>query len=327
MDDQEEFLIEHNGNKYDISDFLKNHPGGYNYVESSRNKDIGTKMLNLQHSKSAFYLLREYKVGGRDGKNVSENEDLEKLVDWDKPMLSQVASLGAKYNEWVTSPVDRQLRLFGNPILENLTITPWYVVPIVWIPVVVYMIYYGSLRYIEITKNSSPLLPTVLSICLGIIIWTLLEYSLHRWVFHMEPSGSSKAMIYIHFGIHGLHHKVPFDTRRLVFPPVPAAMVIYAAYHLVRALFPHSIVLLITAGGILGYVIYDMIHFYLHYGSPKEGTYLYTMKRYHNQHHFVHHDSGFGISNLYWDKIFGTVINLKKLAMGIRWCSEKAKPS
>lgn len=41
-----------------------------------------------------------------------------------------------------------------------------------------------------------------------------------------------------------------------------------------------------------GYVIYDMIHFYLHDGAPSEGSYLYTMKRYHNQHHFVHHDKG-----------------------------------
>lgn len=68
-------------------------------------------------------------------------------------MLSQVANLGTKYNEWVTSPVDRQLRLFENPILENLTITPWYVVPVVWIPVIIYFIHYGINKYILITKG------------------------------------------------------------------------------------------------------------------------------------------------------------------------------
>ncbi|KAF2905320.1 hypothetical protein ILUMI_00847 [Ignelater luminosus] len=324
---EEEFLIKHEGNQYDIAHFLKNHPGGFNYVEGFQNKDIASKMTNSEHSKSAFYLLREYKLGGRDEKNVQGDEDLEKLVDWNEPMLNQVAGLGSRYNEWVTCPVDRKLRLFGNPILESLTITPWYVVPIVWIPIVTYLIYCGSLQYSEVTKDPSPILPSVLYICLGIIIWTLLEYSLHRWVFHMEPSGNSKILIYIHFGIHGLHHKVPFDARRLVFPPVPAAVLAYGGYHLIKALFPPQMVLLITAGGILGYVIYDMIHFYLHNGSPKEGTYFYTMKRYHNQHHFVHHNSGFGISNLYWDKVFGTAISLKKLAVGIRWCSNKFKLS
>lgn len=68
-------------------------------------------------------------------------------------MLGQVGSLGTKYNEWVTSPVDRQLRLFGNSILENLTITPWYVVPIVWIPVIIYFVVVGTEKYIQITKG------------------------------------------------------------------------------------------------------------------------------------------------------------------------------
>lgn len=41
-----------------------------------------------------------------------------------------------------------------------------------------------------------------------------------------------------------------------------------------------------------GYVIYDLMHFYLHYGSPEDGSYLYNMKRYHNQHHFTQHENG-----------------------------------
>jgi hypothetical protein len=61
------------------------------------------------------------------------------------------------------------------------------------------------------TQNTSPFLPTVFSVISGILLWTLIEYSLHRWVFHMEPSGKSKAMIYVHFAIHGLHHKVCID--------------------------------------------------------------------------------------------------------------------
>lgn len=82
----------------------------------------------------------------------------QKLVDWDKPMLSQVGSLGTKYYEWVTSPVDRQLRLFRNPILENLTITPWYVVPIVWVPVIIYFVVAGTKHYIHITKGKQKIL-------------------------------------------------------------------------------------------------------------------------------------------------------------------------
>ncbi|KAK4884989.1 hypothetical protein RN001_001260 [Aquatica leii] len=284
-------------------------------------------MIKSHHSKSAFYLLREYKLGGRDEKNNNGIDDLEKLVDWNRPMLSQVGNLGSKYNEWVTSPVDRHLRLFENSFLESLTITPWYVVPIVWIPVLSYIIYRGIVNYIDVTRDTSPVLPTVFYVLFGIVLWTFIEYSLHRWVFHLEPSGSSVLLIYFHFAIHGLHHKVPFDSTRLVFPPVPAALVVYIVYTILKVIFSPSTVLLVLGGGILGYVIYDMIHFYLHYGAPEEGTVLYSMKRYHNQHHFVHHSSGFGISNMYWDKIFGTVITLRKLAFGIRWESEKTNSS
>lgn len=68
-------------------------------------------------------------------------------------MLSQVAELGSKYNKWVSSPVDRQLRLFENPFLENLTITPWYVVPIVWIPIIAILAYFGTVRYVTLAPG------------------------------------------------------------------------------------------------------------------------------------------------------------------------------
>ncbi|KAL3287998.1 hypothetical protein HHI36_002451 [Cryptolaemus montrouzieri] len=241
------------------------------------------------------------------------------LVDWNKPMLRQVASLRDKYSDWVVLPVDRKLRLFENPILESLTITPWYVVPIVWIPIITYFIYMGINKYVELTKDKSPTVPSILCIAGGIILWTLLEYSLHRWIFHMKISGKSKILIYIHFAIHGLHHKVPFDPRRLVFPPLPAALIAYALYYLVASFLPEYCRLLVLAGGLTGYVIYDMIHFYLHYGAPKENTYLYHLKRYHNHHHFDHHDNGYGISSMAWDKVFGTTISLRKLNFGIKW--------
>jgi 4-hydroxysphinganine ceramide fatty acyl 2-hydroxylase len=319
MEDSKEFKVNHSGVNYNIFKFLNNHPGGINYVKPYEEKEVTQRMHQTQHSKAAYYLLREYRSGGRDTSSKADQEDLEALVDWDKPMLGQVANLGARYNEWVVSPVDRKLRLFCNPILESLTITPWYVVPLVWIPIILYFIVHGTRKYIQLTEDASPFLPTIFSLVSGIVLWTLIEYSLHRWVFHMEPSGKSKAMIYVHFAIHGLHHKVPFDPRRLVFPPVPAAVIAYAIYQICTLFVPESVIVLVIAGGLTGYVIYDMIHFYLHYGAPKEDSYFYHLKRYHNQHHFAHHDSGFGISSVFWDKIFGSAIKLRRLAMAIKW--------
>lgn len=80
-----------------------------------------------------------------------------------------------------------------------------------------------------------------------------------------------------------------------------------------------------------------MTHFYLHNGNPRKG-HFYKMKRYHYQHHFVHHDKGkldllqnvklslkiffilgFGISSDTWDHVFGTKIVLNKLKYVLNW--------
>ena len=43
---------------------------------------------------------------------------------------------------------------------------------------------------------------------LGMLLWSLLEYLLHRFLFHMKPPGNSYYLITLHFILHGQHHKV-----------------------------------------------------------------------------------------------------------------------
>lgn len=72
-------------------------------------------------------------------------------------MFWQVGSLGPKYKQWVLAPVDRKLRLFGSDFIESLTITSWYMVPSIWIPVMCYLIFIGYQRLsssIDQTINS-----------------------------------------------------------------------------------------------------------------------------------------------------------------------------
>ncbi|XP_050544092.1 fatty acid 2-hydroxylase [Daktulosphaira vitifoliae] len=326
------FVVKHEGKKYNIEHFLRFHPGGTNTLAALKNIDVTERLKVTNHSAAAFELLKDYRVDEQNERQqIRENGDLESLVDWKKPMFWQVGSLGPKYKEWVLAPVDRRLRLFGSDFIESLTITSWYMVPSVWIPVMLCLIYIGYQRLKGYTQANSSIeqfstydylsLGTcvVYSTVLGLLLWPLIEYTIHRWLFHLQPPDNSPLLITLHFGIHGLHHKVPFDDRRLLFPPVPAAVLISFAYGIYLMLFPHWMAPMVLAGMIAGYVTYDLIHFYLHYGCPREGTYLYTMKRYHNQHHFAHHESGFGISCQFWDHIFGTAIALKKLSRCLKW--------
>lgn len=92
---------------------------------------------------------------------------------------------------------------------------------------------------------------------------------------------------------HGpLHLQSPFDGSRLVFPPVPASLVIAFFYVTLRLILPEAVGGTLFAGGLLGYVLYDMTHYYLHFGSPHKGSYLYSMKAHHVKHHFAHQKSG-----------------------------------
>lgn len=43
---------------------------------------------------------------------------------------------------------------------------------------------------------------------LGMLIWTLVEYVIHRFLFHMKPPSNSHYLIMLHFVMHGQHHKV-----------------------------------------------------------------------------------------------------------------------
>lgn len=86
--------------------------------------------------------------------------------------------------------------------------------------------------------------------------------------------------------------QVPFDSGRLVFPPVAAFVVAVILYTIFISLFPMAIARSMFAGGLLGYVSYDMMHYYLHHGSPTPGSYLHQLKKYHVSHHFEDQQKG-----------------------------------
>ncbi|OWR52023.1 putative fatty acid hydroxylase, partial [Danaus plexippus plexippus] len=135
-------------------------------------------------------------------------------LDWSKPLLSQLSKIAPHYQKWVNSAVYRKCRLFESPLLEGLTYTPWYLVPMFWIPVIIYLtvtqcfshVYCGDVCTSPITE-----VEFVFHMAIGFMVWTFLEYSLHRWVFHYDP-GSSIKLIQLHFLIHGMHHKLKYDS-------------------------------------------------------------------------------------------------------------------
>ena len=129
--------------------------------------------------------------------------------------------------------------------------------------------------------------------------------SLHLFHIKVYPdSGAFKKTL--QFAIHGQHHKNPFDPGRLVFPPVPAAILTFLIYSTLRTIIPAEPSYGLLSGGLFGYICYDMVHYYQHHGHPKKNTLMWKLRQHHNRHHFENHSVGMGISNTFWDDLFDT---------------------
>ncbi|KAI3466889.1 hypothetical protein Pfo_023552 [Paulownia fortunei] len=227
-----------------------------------------------------------------------------------------VGHLGEAYEEWVHQPIvsKETPQFFANGVIEFLTRTRWWAIPLIWLPVVCWFV--SSSVKIGIPPHH--LAPTVVA---GIFIWTLLEYSLHRFLFHIKTKG-------YWFGKHSslpdswLPSQAPNGRTPTCFPSccnsnftractfsIASDFSVFLSsqfWNLIRLLEPASYSPALFGGGLLGYVIYDCTHYYLHHGKPLRGV-SYQLKRFHMNHHFRIQDKGFGITTDFWDRIFGTL--------------------
>lgn len=225
-------------------------------------------------------------------------------VDLKKPLVSQVGHLGEAYQEWVHQPVITKEgpRFFASDYLEVFTRTVWWVVPIVWLPVICWFV------SLSVGMGLTP--PQIASTLVGgLFMWTFIEYTMHRFLFHMETK--SYWANTLHYLLHGCHHKHPMDSLRLVFPPAATAILSLPVYITIKLLTPTAVAPTLFAGGLLGYVIYDLAHYYLHHGKPMGVA--QSLKRYHMTHHYRVQNKGFGITSCFWDIVFGTRLTIKNL--------------
>lgn len=186
-------------------------------------------------------------------------------------------------------------RLFENPLLDKLSRVHWST------PLIIYLPFVALLAYLSFQAFDAWLV--LVATALGYFIWTLIEYFGHRYLFHYEFPGRFGARI--HFLIHGVHHEHPNDPLRLVMPALLSGPIMLIAYVVVRLLFGLPFGYPVLMGFILGYLAYDMVHYYVHHGEPNTRLGL-TLRRLHMLHHFRDPTLGFGVSVPWWDYVFKT---------------------
>ncbi|KAH8974855.1 hypothetical protein BDL97_01G123200 [Sphagnum fallax] len=220
-------------------------------------------------------------------------------VDLSKPLVFQVGHLGDGYQKWVHQSIvcKESPRFFQSDFMESLTKTLWWVIPLVWMPVVFW-------SQVVALQRGLPLEKLFTTVPTGIFIWTFIEYFLHRFLFHVKTS--SYWWNTVHYLLHGCHHKHPMDGYRLVFPPALTAVFSIIIYAVLSLFFSWRWSPSVFGGGLLGYIIYDVSHYFIHHGSPINKL-TRRIKRYHLNHHFKVQSYGFGITSPIWDWVFGTL--------------------
>lgn len=353
---------------YDLTPFLADHPGGDDLLMRFAGQDLGNVMQDPTehvHSNAAYEMLDDLKIGELganestvsddwvadenfhpDETNVSSDYERNQFLDLSKPLLRQVwyATWSKEYYlSQVHSPrhLKESARLFTWDILEALTRTKWYVVPLVWGPITLFLGYLSLLQFTDSRivagdllqwPTQFNLLPTITAaacgkflVCyaLGCLIWTILEYTLHRFLFHIDfYLPDQNWALLLHFLLHGIHHYLPMDRLRLVMPPTLFLILETPFTNLAHLIFPKAVANGIIAGAFTFYMLYDCMHYALHHTRLPQ--YLNEQKRYHLAHHYKSESAlrgessslttdfelGFGVTSKFWDIIFNTLLPL-----------------
>jgi 4-hydroxysphinganine ceramide fatty acyl 2-hydroxylase len=330
---------------YDITSFVDDHPGGGDLILEYAGKDVSDIMgdvVSHEHSEAAYEILDDSLVGFLgttsttkasangaasaeeqaravyESTGMATEEDLSvetditqdyqkhKFLDLNKPLLMQLWTSGFSkkfYLEQIHRP--RHYRggesapLFGN-FLEPLSKTAWYVVPIIWLPCIAYGTTVGLSGMSSVSAAAGYWV-------FGLFFWTLIEYVMHRFLFHIDTLlPDNRVGITLHFLLHGIHHYLPMDKYRLVMPPTLFVLLAAPFWKFAHAVIFYDwyAAVLAYCGGVFGYVCYDMTHYFLHHRNLP--SYYKQLKKYHLQHHFADFDNGFGVTSRFWDVVFGT---------------------
>ncbi|KAF8975021.1 fatty acid alpha-hydroxylase [Entomortierella lignicola] len=222
--------------------------------------------------------------------DIAADVKKEKFLDLSKPLLYQLWKANYPkdfYMKQVHIPrhLPYSARVFESDFFEVFSRTPWWLVPILWLPVVAVMFHWSikdgeGAGALSIEKAGTVFLS-------GVFAWSLTEYSIHRFLFHVDdllPDSTYSNVA--HFLLHGT-----------------------PLYLLSHALLDARTANAFMSGLYFGYICYDMVHYYLHHARVLE-FHFKEMKTYHLAHHYKNYDNGYGITSKMWDRVFGTLLEM-----------------
>ena len=187
--------------------------------------------------------------------------------------------------------------LMSNPFLEKLTHTHISIPLIIFSGISAVLIYYG------IIEKGFSVPGMILLFISGMFFFTLVEYLMHRYLYHLPASGpTSEKIVYT---MHGVHHDYPKDKTRLAMPPVLSLIISTLLFVIYRGIMG-DYVFGFLAGFLMGYTIYLAIHYSIH-RVRVPNNFLKVLWHHHSIHHYRETDRAYGVTSTLWDRVFGTM--------------------
>ncbi len=138
----------------------------------------------------------------------------------------------------------------------------------------------------------------------GLILWTLIEYLLHRFVFHWTQVAEPWRSLFS--GLHMAHHRDPQERSLIIAPPLVSLLISLLFYGLCFAItWNMAFSALLVAGIQIAYIYYEWVHYGVHEFQARTPWTRYQ-KRYHLTHHSKKPKEVFGVTVPFWDWVFGT---------------------
>ncbi|MEM0908123.1 MAG: sterol desaturase family protein [Pseudomonadota bacterium] len=152
------------------------------------------------------------------------------------------------------------------------------------------------------------------AIVFGVMVYTLVEYLMHRFIYHWEPESKLLRILTAdmgrsHMGHHREPHKYGGGINGNQRPIILFSSLIALGAWLTP--FPTAFGLMATAAGAVNYVAQEFVHFGTHH-LPMSNRFAAAMKRHHMIHHYRDDNTNFGLFWPFWDWILGTNFDARK---------------
>jgi len=190
--------------------------------------------------------------------------------------------------------------MFRQPGVDFFFRWRWWAAPVIFAPLALLILSMGFI-------SQASIMLVCATFVVGVFFWTLFEYLMHRFMFHVlaQISGLS----HFHYVIHGMHHEYPLDPYRVIFPPFLSLGLGSIIAGICALLLPQAWFFGFLAGFMTGYCWYEFVHYASHQIKWKN-PWLKRLKR----HHLLHHhneafkNKNYGVTTVLWDRVFSTYL-------------------